>query len=286
MHPTTEMVHLHSTLLRFVYRILTPRSPRGWIDFHAVQEGDLAKNFLWIHTHGMERWNLPNLEIVNVPYDLRGPAHGLLCELLDYMKSAKAMKPDENFGGQFVGGEQQTAWHVGTTRNAPSRDPLHTGFLRIVDYGESSTSGFPFKLFAAHLCALAGVSRNPRKREELYRRAIEIFPGGFLSEGEGVSAETGRIDLQTLQLKTNIAGWEGLANTLADQGRNEEAIACLEQAIARCPSWGRDFAKFVKDSVEGGFSDNPEHPLARFWNHVDVDSVRLKITDPVQAGVF
>jgi len=61
-HRITGGVRFHGALVRFFYRVFAPSSARGFLDMHAVHEDD-AGSTLWIHSHGMSRWNLPDLEL-------------------------------------------------------------------------------------------------------------------------------------------------------------------------------------------------------------------------------
>jgi hypothetical protein len=270
MHPVTAGVRLHGGAIRLLYRVITPRHPRGWLDFHAFGED---AGTLWIHCHGMERWQLPNLEMIGVPVDLRGPAHGLLCEMLGYMRTVKPMNADENFGGNFVGGEQQAVVHLGTLRPVPDRDAAHVNLLRVVDYKQPTDAGFPAKLMATHLCALADVAKSPREAERLVRRAVEIFPGDFAADVSG--AEDAADFLGEIQHETNLYGWERLGTCLAGLGRFDEAIACYEQAVARCPAWGRHYATFFLGQAGASLPD--QHPIMRFWAGLDADAVRRRV---------
>lgn len=92
--------------LRWMYRILAPRHPRGWLDIHALVSETDPNILCSVHCHGMARWNLPNIEIVNVPGDLGGYAHGILCDITGYMRAQRPIKPDENLGGLFVSKQQ------------------------------------------------------------------------------------------------------------------------------------------------------------------------------------
>ena len=246
---------MFATLLKWFYRITAPRHPRGWLDFHAVGEEEDATG-LWIHCHGMERWDLPNLEIVDVPYDLRGFAHGIMFDLVGYMKDVKPIRPDENFGGAWVGGDEQPVHHAGTMRMAPERDG-HVGMLRIVDEGEELGAGFPRRLFAAHMIALAYNMRDPVRQEALFRRTIEMWPG------QPAESETG---YRFGDNPNNFFAWNGLGDALCDQGRIEEGLAALREAVSRCPDWARDFAKFVRETTDPqGHGD----PRFKFWSAID-----------------
>lgn len=67
----------------------------GKVVFHRILDGEGTKD--WIHTHGMNVLNLPELEIRGVPAFLTEAAARLLRSVCDYMiESGVAVKPGEN----------------------------------------------------------------------------------------------------------------------------------------------------------------------------------------------
>ena len=250
------------TLLNWYYRIAAPNHPRGWLEFHAVSEdGDPPRR--WVHCHGMERWDLPNLEIVDVPDDLIGYAHGIIFELVGYMKNEKPIRADENFGGAWVDSAEQPVYHSGTMRRAPARDG-HAGLLRIVDEEEPLESGFPTRLFAAHMSALGFNMRNPRQQEELFRRIIAFWPGQ--------AAAAGDVGFTYGENPNNYVAWFGLGEALCDQGRFDEGFEALREAVARSPGWAADFAGYLRENTSqeerAELSGDPRH---QFWSELETD---------------
>ena len=54
MNPILTAIHFaRGSAVRLFYRIAAPTHPRGWLDFHCVDENN-AEHTLWIHRHGME----------------------------------------------------------------------------------------------------------------------------------------------------------------------------------------------------------------------------------------
>lgn len=216
----------------------------------------------------MERWGLPDVEIVGVPSDLGGYAHGLLMHVIGYMKTQRPIRADENFGGKFVFDEQiviQTA----TARRSPNTGE-HAGTLRIVDYGESPESGLPRRLLSSYLIATAEAPRSPERKIELLRLAVRVFPGDPKEpsrepEGEGPTNPNGYF------------GWENLGTVLCESGGVSEGIRCLEEAVARWPSGARGFSNHVRELHARGEVPQPEKsPLTKFWLSLDTDAVCQK----------
>jgi hypothetical protein len=235
---------------------------------HAVSETDPGT--LWIHTHGMERWELPNIEIVGVPRELGGYAHGILMHVTGYMRTQRPIRADENLGGKFVF-DEQVVIQTATLRQAPRSDADHAGTLRIIDYAEAAEAGFPRKLVASYLIATADSSKNPVKKTDVLRLAISVFPGNSSTpstapEHEGPNNPNGYF------------AWENLGTTLCEIGKVGEGVRCLEEAVARWPSGARSFSRHVRDLLVRGEVPPPEKsPLTRFWTGVDVDAVCLRV---------
>jgi hypothetical protein len=254
--------------VRLLWKVLAPRHPRGWLDVHAVWE-DAAKT-LWIHCHGMERWGLPNVEIVGVPVELSGYVHGLLMHVTGYMKSQKPIWADENLGGKFVS-DDQLVIQTATARRSPDAHGAHSGMLRIVDLGEPVESGLPRRLLASYLIATADASKSDEKKIELLRQAVRVFPGdandpSIEPEGRGPANPN------------DYFGWENLGTLLCETGKVTEGIRCLEEAVARWPSGARGFSKHVYELHAMGEVPPPEKsPATKFWLTLNVDSVCQKV---------
>lgn len=206
----------------------------------------------------MGRWNLPNIEIVDVPADLGGFAHGIMFDITGYMKAHKAIKPGETFGGLLVSDEQivphQCSLHLAHIEDEPNEKE----FLRIVDVHESVDAGFPKKLFAAHLLATAGKTRNRVKREWILRRSTEIFPG---------KPNSGPDDEQAARDNPgNFFSWSDLGDLLCDRGSMEEGLHCLKLASEHWPFGARRNGAIILDAIREGRLPSPESdPRSRFW---------------------
>ena len=76
-------------MLKYLYRIIAPKHPGGWIDVFHESYDNHGVYVGKIFTNGMSRWNLNDLEIIDVPNELAGYAHGLIYEFTGYMKNHK-----------------------------------------------------------------------------------------------------------------------------------------------------------------------------------------------------
>lgn len=267
-HPGPAFSHrLHGALLRLFWKIVAPSHPRGWLDLHPVL--DDAGSTAWLHCHGMERWDLPNLEICDVPQDLLGPGHGILMAIAGYMRQEKAIKPDETIGGHF-NGEEQAVVHYATLRRPPEPQPGHENALRVVDIGEPATSRFPRRLFAAHLVTMASGLRSAKRREGLLRRAKEIHPGTSLTSPADPEESTTN--------PNNFFAWLDWGFALADLNREEEAISAFEEAVARWPCGATKNAEMFREGIAAGQLPPPEQSaVSRFWSDLDVGAVSARV---------
>ena len=267
MNPIANRIH--ATAIRWLYRIIAPGHPRGWIEMHAVHEA--GRTGLWVHTHGMDRWGLTDLEIVEVPEDLKGYSHGLLFDILGYMKNVKPIQADETFGGMMVSPDQVVVEHC-QFRAAPERkDHERSGpCLRIVDIDEPLESGFPKRLFATRLCAYGRTSNNQEKAIGLLRRSIDLLPGDYSQDPQDLQ-ESG-------DNPGNYFAWEGLGCLLCETGQEAEGLQCLREAAARWPFAAADYANYVRDCVKEGKLPPPRKSAqSKFWCELDAAENRNRL---------
>jgi hypothetical protein len=247
---------MYDTLIRLLYRVIAPGHPRGHVRFDAVREE--PANTLWIHTHGMSRWGLHEVEFVGVPYELRGYAHGLLFDIIGYMRTQKPILPDQDLGGFFVS-ESQPVYHIATARLVKRMtDSPHVSTLRFVDYKTPAESGFPRRLFAAHITALAADERSAARRETMFRKALELFPPGAEQEGKDPRENA-----------NNWVALEGLGTALCDLGHMDEGLAILSRAATASPRAMRSLAAHIRGAIASGQLPSPESdPRSRFWSNL------------------
>lgn len=252
---------IHGTLVRWLYRIIAPRHPRGWLDFHALIDPRDARRLCSVHCHGMARWSLPNLEIVDVPADLGGFAHGILFDIAGYMKSHRAIRAGETFGGLLVSPEQVVPHACALVAARLDDEPVEKDFLRIIDLGTGGDGRFPFRLFAAHLLALAERERSLARRTWMLRRSVAIHPG---EPGAGPENESAAGDNPG-----NFFSWCSLGDALCDAGHEAEGLRCLQTAAGRWPFGARRNARFVVEGIEAGQLPPPEADRrSRFWSEL------------------
>lgn len=265
-HPIKANTRLVSPLARLFYMIFNGGDPRAWAAYHMVPE---RRGTLWVHCHGLWRRRAANLEFTGVPPELRREAIELMFALARIARSKRRLGADEHFAERFTARGQRFA-AIGTLRVTGRNDKQHAGMLRVVDYERPLTDGFPLRLFAAHLAAKADAAKDPKKKENLYRRALGIFPGEYAEMNEGADIDPAEPDLTELQHKCNVSAYFGLAESLRAQNRSGEAVAALADAIARCPGWAGAYREHLLRSGDR------EDRYFRFWRDADIADIAMR----------
>ena len=251
-----------------MYRIIAPGHPRGMIDVKTEEMGDKIRVF----TDGMKKLGLSDVEILGIPnvYELAGYAHGIIYAVIGYMKDAekngKSLKDGETFGGMWEHNEQM-AFHLCSIRKSSSISKDANEIIQIVDIDEPLNSGFPKKLFAAHLCANAYLTKDFTKAEFLYRKAIELYPA---------QKEYAYIDQEKFSAGNNynnFAAWHGLADCLYAQNKIVQAMEAYMEAVIRCPQWAADFAAFVKNEMLEPKPNSVDRKRWEFFANLDIKGV-------------
>lgn len=261
-HHVTSETRLVGTGARLLRRLFDLEDPHGWAEYHCVEE---AAGTLWIHCHS-PRWGLPNLEFVGVPADMRSYAHQLMFEIIAHGRAGHALAPDCDIEGIFSA-PLQNFRQMATLRRTDHDDPDHYGMLRIVDWTQPVESGFPRRLFAAHVMAWVEYTEDPAQKEAMCRRSLAIFPGYFLDMAAGADIVPRKADLTDLQFRANLSAYLSLAHALFDQGRGKEGIGYLRQAIARCPGWACAYRHHLLNAYRA------RDRYIDFWREADIERI-------------
>ncbi len=273
-HPITSETRLAGTATRLYRRFFQPGDPHGWADYHCVEQPD---GYFWIHTHGLRRWRLPELEFTDVPHDMRGHAHQLMFAIIESCRDAGAAHADGDVEGVFSA-PGQNFLQLATLRPAPRGDSEHWNTLRIVDWDQPAESGFAARLFASHIAAWAELAGDPVKKEVMCRRALVFFPGHFLEMTAGADIDPRDADLTDLQYRANLSIYLSLVEALFAQGRVTEAIGYLEEAIARCPGWAQAFRGWLVANYRRNDT------FINFWRAADISEICVRCRPAGMAG--
>lgn len=262
-HPIVSDTRLVGPATRLYRRFFHKDDPHGWADYHCVEE---PEGTLWIHTHGLRRWRLPDLEFVGVPARMRGYAEQLMFEFVAHGRKSQMLGGDMDIEGIFSA-PRQNFRQLATLRWVLHEDRQHQDTLRIVDWDQPRDSGFPRRLFASHIAAWAEFAQTPESKEAMCRRALAIFPGNFLEMTAGADIVPGKADLTDLQQRANLPVYLSLAESLFAQGRAGEACGYLEEAIARCPGWAQTWRGYLVGKYRR------KDAFMNFWREVDIPEI-------------
>lgn len=251
---------------RLLRRLFDLDDPHGWADYHCIETAD---GTLWVHCHVSGRaWC--GLELVDVPMDMRGHAHQLLFGILAHGRAGQPIAADRDIEGDFSAPVQNFR-QMATLRGTEHEDAEHSGMLRIVDWDQPATSGFPRRLFASHIMAWAEFTEEPARKEAMCRRSLAIFPGYFLEMSAGADIVPGKADLTDTQFRANLSAYIILAHALFDQGRANEGTGYLEQAIARCPGWACAQRHHILKAYRA------KDRYVDFWRSVDIEETCARL---------
>ena len=234
-------------LVKLVYRVFAPSNPRGWIDVNVTDEG-CKPGTVRVFTDGMDRFGLADLEIIDIPFDLRGYAHGILYEVIWYMKNKKPILADEDLGGS-LGFSDPLVFQFLTMRESHSG-----GMLRMVDCKEPVETGFPARLFASYLNCTAE-NANEDEAGQMLKTSLQIHPGG-----------TEDADSESTQNPNNFSAHYLLGNLYCHQGNVSEGLLHLKQAADRSSQFDMAMRQSVKASLAASEILPPdEDPRTKFW---------------------
>lgn len=262
-HPITSETRLAGTATRLYRRFFQSSDPHGWADYHCVEQPD---GCFWIHTHGLRRLGLAELEFTGVPHDMRGHAHQLLFAIIENLRATGATRADADIEGVFSAPSQNFR-QMATLRASRHEDARHRGTLRLVDWDRPAETGFPARLFVAHISAWVELAGDPPRREAMCRRALAIFPGHFLEMTAGADVDPRKPDITDLQHRANLSVYLSLADALFAQGRAGEATSYLEEAIARCPGWGQTHRAWLVAKYRR------KDAFMNFWRDADIAEI-------------
>lgn len=130
--------------------------------------------------------------------------------------------------------------------------------MRVVDFGEPGDAGFPAKLFATHLLALASAEKDARQQVDLLEKAVRIYPGEESPEtDEECVAEDN---------PGNYFCWELLGHAYHEVGRDADGLGALQTARVKWPWGAARTAEIFCEQIEKGDLPSPDvDSRSRFW---------------------
>ena len=240
-----------------ILRAAPTASPAPASEF-TVEREIAADGSLRLTTAGVADKGSRELRIDGVPERVVDVTEALLVKLAELAAREGLTQDGETLGGPLLHGAQPVI-HASTLRVASRTSvPGADEIFRVVDWNEPVDGGFPARLVATHLALSAEQETRRRRRLELLRWSVELYPGSPAATDESFSFERG-------ENIGNWLGWSLLGETLVECGSIEEGLRAIEQAVLRCPAWAADFAKHVASSIERTGASPDDDPRLAFW---------------------
>ena len=215
---------LRTRVVKTLWRLLTPKHPRGWIDIDWEEQGDQK---LRVFTEGLARFDLPDLEICDCDPDqvLLGYCHGVIFIAIGALqlsqKDARAINDGDILDLRAIEEEQQVVVRLGK-----QRDDL----FRLMDQTPEGDR-FPATAMANYILNAAEKMTNPVRVLEAADLATQIHAKDFAYAALRPDEDT----FAAVVDASNARAYYTLADALHATGQEQEALAALEEAVARAP---------------------------------------------------
>jgi len=214
---------LRTRLVRLMYRIFSPRHPRGWIEVDWEETGD---GTVRLFTEGLGKFDLPELEILDCPADkyLLGYCHGMMYNAVGALQLSRKdgrpikegdvvdLRSEEDDQCVFLRLETSAADTFRLADLDPSPDQFPGSATAIYILNEAERMAPTAGLRAADLAA-------------------EIHAKDF--DYEEIHPSEGEMDAALAQ--SNCRAYYTISTALLALGRDDEARAAAEEAVARAP---------------------------------------------------
>jgi tetratricopeptide (TPR) repeat protein len=244
-------------LLKFFYRLIAPRHPRGYIDFFTIlDEPTNPHSLITATTIGLAKFGLTDFAIEGIPPACLGNSHAILLEIITYVHTKKPIQSGEHFHG-FLVAPQQPSLHHATFHSIPVLNPAQKSLLKVVDLGEPQTAVFPQRLFAAHLNALAANMNKPMKARILFERSLSIHPGNEAP----LPREFSDFD----DNENNCLAYFGMSNCLYDLGDLDGALQFARMASEKSRTWALQLQKQMKKQIPVEHWSSISDPVTLYW---------------------
>jgi hypothetical protein len=233
--PATQRCYSRTDITR-----LPLHTPLAHVEFHDERWGAESR---WLHTHGLQKFGRPELELVDVPHSLVGEALAFLRDLATSLASGARLIAGQEV--QLDDGSRLIA--VGAAPDVDHQAPF--GRLRLADMplpGEQRSDGARRFLMAA---ALGEATRRASAGDlagasETIERVLAADPDdcAALTLKAQLYLRAGRPDealvvgeLMQLRAPGDFRGPLAVGAALAALGRYHEALHALNQALEREP---------------------------------------------------
>ena len=141
---------------RWVSMAIGSQLPCDWSALYVVQAISNDENDIWLHTHGLSRCGLPELEILHADVKLLSPLFGVLCTLADMLLEGGGYMEDRDMAliGRLSGDKslvvRKMSWTKGVLYYPPEvlgtesyRENTHNGHSEIIFALDEDGNPFP-----------------------------------------------------------------------------------------------------------------------------------------------
>jgi hypothetical protein len=215
--------NFRSRMVKLLYRVLSPRHPRGWIE---IDWEEMPNGTLRLFSEGLDRFDLPEIEIVDCQADqtLLGFCHGMMFVAIAALHASKGMEKPICDGDTL------------DLRSDHEEDPalvrLHAmseSLLRLHDL-DSSRGQFPCAAAAAYILNSA---MKMRPIDAL--NAADLAAAIHAKEFDFKEIRPTENEFHLVLSQSNARAFYVAADALAALNRQDDAVNALKEAVARAP---------------------------------------------------
>lgn len=250
---------LRSRLVKLFYRIIDPKHPRGWIE---IDWEELPDGRLRLFSEGLDRYDLPDLEILDCPYnrDILGYCHGILYVAIGALQQSKSQ-------GRHVNSDDTIDLRI-YEEGDPIRVRIvesNSGLMRIKDIYPKNGK-FPKIAVTNYILNAAENMRRPHSAIQAINLVIELETEDFKYEAVHPNDD----EFHGALILSNARTYYTLCEALYAVGKEHDATEALEEAIARAPFFAEYMAaKNAENNARGFIEDylskvDPWEVQARF----------------------
>ncbi len=214
---------VRSYLVRLLYRLISPKHPRGWIelDWEEMPDGSMR-----LFSEGLDTFDLPEIEILDCPADqvLLGYCHGIMFVVIGALqlsqKKGRPISDGETVDLRVNEDEEQAVVRLVS---------VGRGVYRLEDLDPGPNS-FPSCAVATYILNAADNMR-PLKALEAADLAAEVHAKQFSFEEVRPSED----DFHTALSRSNARAYYLIGDALVALNREDDALEAIEEGVARAP---------------------------------------------------
>lgn len=233
---------LHTRLVKLFYRVVAPRHARGWID---IDWETTDHNGVRIFSEGLDRFNLPNLEITDCPSDpnVLGYLHGMLYVAIAILQGSQ---------------ESGVPIKSGDTIDIRTPDEEEPARVQLVSRGQNimgiedlelAESSFPSSATASYILNSAE-KMQPSKAIEAIKLAAKVHAQNY--DYNCSDTDDPHVSMQ----RSNARAYYLMSDALSALGKTDDAFIAAEEAVARSPALAEQLKKDIGSEDMVGILDS------------------------------